>query len=425
MRMLLSTFVKFKQPALSEILLKGILIPFLAMTMFSSSLEAQVKIGLEVLLEDQLDLIKGKKLGIIANHTSLDAAGKHIVDLLRPHTRVTAILGPEHGFRGNVEDAAAIRDGSYHGIPIYSLYGDFLSPTPKMLTDVDVLIYDIQDVGVKFYTYMSNLFLAMAAAKREGIPVIVLDRPNPINADIIAGAITNPAFSSFVGVIPLPIRYGMTVGELARLFNRESYGGFFLDIDLTVIKMAGYKRSMWFDETGFPWRGTSPNMQTLETAVIYPGMCLLEGTNLSEGRGTDSPFLAVGAPYLDGQKWLAALPPEVLAGLEVKVTEFRPQAIPGVVSKPKYLGQGCQGLAFRVVDRDKLDPIVLTVALLCGAQKLYPQQFKMTTYLDKLWGNEELRAMVREGMDYLTILKTCQPGIERFKQVREKYLFYE
>ncbi|NOR14196.1 MAG: DUF1343 domain-containing protein, partial [Candidatus Aminicenantes bacterium] len=231
--------------------LRPMFFTLLLVSLLTAGSESQVKIGLEVLLEKQLDLIRGKKLGIIANHTSLDAEGNHIVDLLIPHSRVTAIFGPEHGFRGDVEDAASIKDGKYRGIPIYSLYGEFLSPTPKMLEDVEVLVYDIQDVGVKFYTFMSNLFLSMAAAKRDHLPVIVLDRPNPINAEIFAGAVTNPAFSSFVGVIPLPTRYGMTVGELAGLFNQESYSGFLLDIDLTVVKMSGYKRGMWFDETGF------------------------------------------------------------------------------------------------------------------------------------------------------------------------------
>jgi uncharacterized protein YbbC (DUF1343 family) len=387
--------------------------------------DTQVSIGLEVLLNEHANLLKGKKVGIIANHTSLDAEGNHIVDLLRPHTQIAAILAPEHGFLGDVEDAASIQDGSYQGIPIFSVYGDYLSPTPKMLKDVDLLIYDIQDVGVKFYTFMSNLFLAMAAAKRADIPVIVLDRPNPINAKLVAGAITNPAFSSFVGVIPLPIRYGMTVGELAMLFNQESYGGFFLDIDLTVIKMSGYRRGMWFDETGFPWRGTSPNMQTLDTAIVYPGTCLLEGTNLSEGRGTQSPFLTIGAPYVDAREWLQAVPSEAMTGLKVQPVTFRPQSISGVVSQPKYKDQVCQGLHFSIVDRDRLEPIGMTIALLCAAQKLYPQQLKLNKYLDKLWGNEELRAMIEAGWDYRAILKTCQPGIDRFRQVRAKYLLYD
>lgn len=405
------------------------LILFLIFSSFAaSSLTAapQVKTGLENLLENHLDLIQGKRLGVLANQTSVDSKGRHIVDLLSQHSQiVTVLFGPEHGFMGNVEDAASISDSIYKDIQLYSLYGEFLAPTPGMLKDVDVLVYDIQDVGVKFYTFISNLFLAMHAAKREDIPIIVLDRPNPINAEIVNGAITNPAFSSFVGVLPLPICYGMTVGEIAELFNNETYGGFSLGIDLTVIPMTGYKRDMWYDETGVPWIVPSPNMPTLETAVIYPGMCLMEGTNLSEGRGTDTPFLTIGAPYIDSKAWLDAIPKETLAGARAEPIAFQPKAIPGVVSRPKYRNERCHGLHFTVTDRDKLDPIALSVSVLCAAQKLYPEEFKMTKYMDKLWGNEDLRAMISEGHDYHSILQTCEQGLTQFKKVRKKYLLYE
>ena len=394
----------------------------------ASSLTAapQVKTGLENLLKNHLDLIQGKRLGVLANQTSVDSKGRHIVELLSEHSQiVTVLFGPEHGFMGKVEDAASISDSIYKDIQLYSLYGEFLAPTPGMLKDVDVLVYDIQDVGVKFYTFISNLFLAMHAAKRENIPIIVLDRPNPINAEIVNGAITNPAFSSFVGVLPLPICYGMTVGEIAELFNNETYGGFSLGIDLTVIPMTGYKRDMWYDETGVPWIVPSPNMPTLETAVIYPGMCLMEGTNLSEGRGTDTPFLTIGAPYIDSKAWLDAIPKETIAGARAEPIAFQPKAIPGVVSRPKYRNERCHGLHFTVTDRDKLDPIALAVSLLCAAQKLYPEEFKMTKYMDKLWGNEDLRALISEGHDYHSILQTIEHGLVQFKKVREKYLRYD
>ena len=390
----------------------------------SSQGGTKIKVGLENLTENHLDLIKGKRLGIIANHTSLDSRSNHIVDLLSPYATITAIFGPEHGFRGDVEDAVSIRDDAYKKIRVYSLYGDFLSPTPGMLRDVDVLIYDIQDIGVKFYTFISNLFLTLKAAQREDIPVIVLDRPNPINALNVDGPITNPAFSSFVGVMPLPIRYGMTVGELVDLFNNETYGGFSINADVKVIEMTGYKREMWYDESGFPWTATSPNMPTLETAAIYPGMCLMEGTNISEGRGTDTPFLTVGAPYINSREWLNAIPQEVLTGLYAKPVDFRPRAIEGKVSKPKYMDEECNGLHFAIIDRDKMKPIDLAVAMLCAAQKLYPEQFKLNKYLDKLWGNEDLRAMVSEGKDYLSILQTCTQGVQQFEGIRKKYLRY-
>lgn len=383
------------------------------------------KIGLENLLENHLDLIRGKKIGIIANQTSLDAEGNNIVNLLSEHAEITTLFGPEHGFYGNVEDGASIDDSIHTKIKLYSLYGEFLTPTEDMLKDVDVLIYDIQDVGVKFYTFVSNLFLAMNAAKEQAIPFIVLDRPNPITASRVEGAITIPVYSSFVGVMPLPMRYGMTVGELADLFNTESYGGFAINAELSVIEMTGYKRDMWYDETGFPWTATSPNMTTLDTAIIYPGMCLIEGTNLSEGRGTQAPFLTIGAPYIDTFEWLKTIPEEALTGIEVRPISFKPIAISGVSSNPKYKDEDCFGLHFKITDRDIFDPIKLTVAALCAAQKLYPENFKMTKYLDKLWGNENLRAMVSEGKDYTAILKTCESGIERFRKVRQKYLRYQ
>jgi uncharacterized protein YbbC (DUF1343 family) len=386
----------------------------------------QVKTGLENLLENHLDLIRGKKLGLLVNQTSVDSKGRHILELLCEHAQtVTVLFGPEHGFMGDAEDAAEIGDSIYNSIQLYSLYGEFLSPTPEMLKDVDMLVYDIQDVGVKFYTFISNLFLAMHAAKREHIPIIVLDRPNPVNATVVSGAITNPAFSSFVGVLPLPIRYGMTVGEIVGLFNGESYGGFSLGIDLTVIPMTGYRRDMWYDDTGIPWVIPSPNMPTLETAVIYPGMCLMEGTNLSEGRGTDSPFLTIGAPYINSKDWLEAIPKDALEGVEAEPVVFSPKSIPGVVTTPKYKEEKCFGLHFAVTDREELEPVKLAVAILCVTQRLYPEEFKMTKYLDKLWGNEDLRAMVSEGHDYRSILQTCEQGIARFKKVRKKYLRYD
>jgi uncharacterized protein YbbC (DUF1343 family) len=386
----------------------------------------RVKVGLEVLLEKHLDLLQGKRIGIIANQTSLDAEGKHIVELLSVQNQIVALFGPEHGFMGKTEDTASIQQNNiYKDIKLYSLYGDYLTPTPSMLKDVDVLIYDIQDVGVKFYTYISNLFLAMTAAKAQNIPVIVLDRPNPVNATRVEGAITVPVYSSFVGVMPLPIRYGMTVGELADLFNNEPYGGFFLGIDLTVIDMEGYDRNMWYDETGFPWTPTSPNMPALETAVIYPGMCLMEGTNLSEGRGTESPFLTIGAPWIVAEKWLEALPEETLKGVEALAVAFHPQSIPEVVTKPKYMNEKCYGLQFRITDRNVFKPIPLAVALLCAARKLFPDQFQTKDYLDKLWGDESLRAMIEEGYDYAAILSTTKPGIARFLEIRKKYLRYD
>jgi len=386
---------------------------------------SQVVLGLENLLSGHQDLIEGKQIGIIANHTSLDSQGRSIADLISQRAKVIAVFGPEHGFRGNVDDGVDIKNHVESGLRVFSLYGDYREPTRAMLKDIDVLIYDIQDVGVKFYTFISSLFLAMDAAKRDGIPIIVLDRPNPIDATRVEGQITLPTNASFVGAAPLPARYGMTVGELAQMFNRETYLGFGLNAKLTVVKMTGYQRTMWYDETGLPWTKPSPNMPDLETATVYPGMCLFEGTNLSEGRGTQTPFLTVGAPYIDGEKWLKSIPKALMAGVEMRVVSFTPRSIKGMDENPKYKDVLCHGLMLHVIDRKQYQPIPLSVAMLCSAAKLFAKDFKTRKYLDNLWGNEDLRAMLESGEDFASILKTTEDGLARFQKVCEKYLMYE
>lgn len=393
---------------------------------FSSLAYADVKIGLEVLLDEQIDLIKGKNIGIVANHTAVDSHGTHIYDLLKPHANIVALFGPEHGFKGNQADGLLIQDEEIDGIPIYSLYGTYRTPTPKMLKDVDILIYDIQDVGVKFYTFISNMFLSMVAAERDGIKMIVLDRPNAIDNTRVEGAVTNPMNTSFVGIIPLPARYGMTAGELAKLLNNETYAGFVLKADLTVVPMKNYKKSMWYDETGLPWVGPSPNMSTLDTATIYPGTCLIEGTNLSEGRGTDTPFLTIGAPYINAKKWIDAIPDEVKKGVRVEAVSFIPKDIPGVAPNPKYEGKTCNGFHITITDRDAFQPIPFTVAALCAANELYPKEFSFrNSGIDRLWGNESLRGMVEAGKTYSEIMQYTEKGVEQFKSVRQKYLMYK
>ena len=395
--------------------------------MSATILSAQGKVvtGLENLLRNHLNLIEGKRLGVIANQTSVDSNGEHIIDLLSKHAKVAAAFGPEHGIKGDNDDAIEIQDTIESGLRIYSIYGSFRAPTPEMLRDIGVLIYDVQDVGVKFYTYISSLFLAMGAAKRDGIPVIVLDRPNPIRADRVEGPITTPPHHSFVGVAPLPTRYGMTVGEIAEMFNNEDYLGFSLNCNLTVIKMKNYSRDMWYDETGLPWIATSPNMPDLETATVYPGMCLFEGTNFSEGRGTPSPFLMIGAPYIDAEQWLKSVPKKYLKGVKVKTVEFTPHPIPGKDSNPKHDGSKCSGLKLTVTNRDQFEPIPLAVALLSSAQKLYPKEFQTSRRLDRLWGNEDLRALLHSNIELENVIKIASPDNEHFLKVRKKYLLYK
>jgi len=269
---------------------------------------AAVQSGLDVLVAQNFAPLANRRLGIVCNHTARDRSGRHLIDLCQQSgvCQITAIFAPEHGFRGTFADGKNIADAvdSLTGAPIYSLYGENLQPTAEMLKNVDLLVYDIQDVGVRFYTYISTLTNVMRAAAENHLPIVVLDRPNPIRGDRIEGPMLEPQFRSFVGPHPIPIRYGLTAGELARLINGEHWLGDTLRAELTVIKMQNWRRAMWFDETGLPWFPPSPNMPTLLTATVYPGFCFMEGTNLSEGRGTDSPFVQFGAPYFDGENTL-------------------------------------------------------------------------------------------------------------------------
>ncbi|MBD3265316.1 DUF1343 domain-containing protein, partial [bacterium] len=383
---------------------------------------ANVLLGVENVLDNHLGLIQGKKLGIVANHTSITSKKQPIIDVLAQHARIVALFGPEHGFTGKTAAGGSVKDKVRAGMKIFSLYGDYRTPTPNMLKDVEMLVYDIQDVGVKFYTYISTLYLSLHAASREGIPILVLDRPNPIGGTRVDGPVTNPVYCSFVGPMPLPIRYGMTVGELASMMNKEPLLGFAPRADLTVVEMKHYKRTMTYAETGLPWVATSPNMPSVETALLYPGICLLEGTNLSEGRGTHTPFLTVGAPYIDAKKWLAALPKNVKNGVQITAVTFTPRQIKGKAEHPKYKNQKCHGLQFHVTDAKKLKPLALGVALLSSAQKLYPNTFTMRSFIDRLWGNEDLRAMIEEGKPAKHILETTKDDVFHFRKIRESYL---
>lgn len=406
--------------------MKRVLISCVAILAISSTSwsEPVVRTGLERLFSEHLELIEDKNVALIGNHTSVDTEGVHLLDRLAEHATVLAAFGPEHGFEGNRSAGDKVADMVRDGLNIYSLYGEFRVPTPAQLNGVDVLIYDIQDVGVKFYTYISSLFMGMHAAKREGIPIIVLDRPNPIDARRVEGAVTHPAYASFVGVIPLPARYGMTVGELANLFNRETYAGYALNADLHVIPMEGYRRGMTYEETGLDWLPPSPNMPTLDTAMIYPGTCLIEGTNLSEGRGTPTPFQTIGAPFIDAEEWLEAIPDSYKEGFNLEPVTFTPRSIPGKSENPKHLDAECEGVFITITDPDTAKPISLTVAMIVAAHSLYPEDVTTRRFLDLLWGNEDFRAMLHEGETASAILDTISDGVDVFHSVRAHYLIY-
>ncbi len=389
----------------------------------------RVLTGAEVLLRDSLELIQGKKIGIITNHSSIVFNKKLLVDTLakRNDVKIVALFGPEHGIRGDNADGAKIIDGkdSVTGIPIFSLYGKINKPTKEMLKDVDLLLFDIQDVGARFYTFISTLFYSIQAAAENNLPIIVLDRPNPIGGLNVDGQVLEPELKSFVGIAPIPIMHGMTIGELALYFNESGLLGDSLKANLTVLKMKSWERRFYYDRCKLNWIKPSPNITNVATAVIYPGMCLLEGTNISEGRGTKSPFLLFGAPFLNSEKIIAELKSLGITGLELASQTFIPKDIPNVASNPKYKDQNCNGIKISVINRYKFEPVQFAVKLLYALHKIHPKEFEFKdSRFDRLAGTKNLREQILSGKEPDQIIKGWQTGLENFKQLRNKYLLY-
>jgi len=393
------------------------------------SQQSRVKIGAEILIEKHLDLIKGKKIGIVTNHTGILPDGRHIVDVLNEieGVEIVALFGPEHGIRGEVPDGKSISHGvdTKTGIPVFSLYGEVKKPTEEMLKDIDVLIFDIQDVGARFYTYISTMSYCMEACAEMGKKFIVLDRPNPIRGVYVDGPILEPRFKSFVGLHPIPVAHGMTVGELAKMFNDEGWLENAVKADLTVVKMENYSKRMWFDQTGLPWVKPSPNMMTLKTAIVYTATCFIEGTNVSEGRGTQHPFEWIGAPWIDGEKLAKELNYYKLPGVKFEPISFTPTDIEKVTVDPKYEGEKCGGVYLNVYDREKFEPVKVGVYILYTLKKLYPDKFKWRTAgQDRLWGTDKVRLMIDEGKKPDEIIKTWEDDVKKFLSIRQKYLLY-
>lgn len=388
-----------------------------------------VKTGLDVLREQNFEQFAGRRVGIICNHTACDKTGKHIVDLFYDSGKcqVTAIFGPEHGFRGIHTDGQTIHDETdpKTGAMIYSLYGKTKQPTAKMLENVDVLIYDIQDVGARFYTYITTMSLAMESAAKHGVPFFVIDRPNPIRGDIAEGPILDMNFQSFVGPHPIPIRYGLTIGELAGWINGEILNKNDVAADLTVIKMEGWTRSFWYNQTDLPWISPSPNMTTLETAIVYPGFCLLEGTNLSEGRGTDAPFLKFGAPWIDSRQYADDLNALKLKGVRFIPISFTPASIPNVAYRPKYENQLCGGVEIEITNRDKLKSVAAMLIILEKTREMYPDNFSIRGSSNRLYGSDKLGNTLTAGTPSVqSLIDGWQKDLDNFTKTSEKYYLY-
>lgn len=384
--------------------------------------------GREVLTGlDQVDeyhhLFSGKRIGIVTNHTAVNKTGNHITDIFEAmeNVTVTALFGPEHGVRGDAADGQRIESDKKKKIPVYSLYGKTKKPTTEMLQNIDLLVFDIQDIGTRYYTYIWTLSYVMEAAAENNIPLIVLDRPNPINGKTVEGNLSDT--SSFVGRFPIPVRHGMTMGELAKMFKGESWVA--PNLDLSVIPLKNWSRELWFDQTGLTFLAPSPNMPDLETATIYPGMCLLEGTNLSEGRGTDKPFKIFGAPWIEGERLLSYVQSYNFEGVSFKETTFTPVNIPGKAVHPKYENKLCNGLQIIVENRDSYKPFQTGVFIIQAIQNLYPRYFQFKQkHFDRLAGNNKIRRAILDGATVLEISDLLSDGLVSFKQKREKYLMY-
>ncbi len=378
------------------------------------SRNGKTETGIDVLEAEKFSALSRLRVGLITNHTGHDAEGRRTIDLLyrAPNVKLAAIFSPEHGLFGKADDRVPSTTEPETGLPIYSLYGETERPTDKMLEGLDALVFDIQDAGVRFYTYITTLGYCMQAAARKGIHFFVLDRPNPITGFFVEGPVLEKDLISFVGYFPLPVRHGMTVGELAEMFNQENK----LGAKSTVIKMRGWERMDWYDETGLEWVNPSPNLRSLTEATLYSGVGMVEGANVSVGRGTDTPFEVLGAPWIDARKLAERLNARQIQGVRFLPVEFTPRA-------NKFEGQVCHGVNILLVDRQALDAPELGVEIAAALYELFPRDFELDKTLPLVGARWVLRA-IRDGEDPRRIALHWQADLEQFRKMRQKYLLY-
>lgn len=388
-----------------------------------------MKTGIDRLFDEHLFDFKNKKVALLLAAASINRESMSTLKIfLEQGVNLVCLFGPEHGVTGRAQDMEAVAGNTDQAsnLPIISLYGnseDSLKPRQKDLEGVDVLVCDLQDVGCRYYTYIYTIVFCMEALSRLGKKVLILDRPNPINGLAIDGPMLKPDYASFVGLFPIPTRHAMTIGELARYFNHTQK----IACDLEVIPMQGWRREMYFDDTGLPWVPPSPNMKTLHTAILYPGMCLMEATGLSEGRGTEHPFELVGAPYVDARKLADEMQASGLTGVEFSPATFRPVF-------QKWAGQDCHGIKITVTNRKSFQAIRTGVAILQAVIKLHPHDFKWRKKpyefvcdrpaVDLLWGDDSLRRQLTAGDALATITGDWEKGYGTFLAERKKYLLY-
>ena len=375
----------------------------------------RVLTGIDVLQRDGFQQLKGRRVGLITNHTGINREWVSSVQLLSDAAEVNlvALFSPEHGFEGKL-DVAKINDSrdSATGIKVYSLYGKNRTPTAEMMRGIDTFVFDVQDIGARFYTYISTMGNAMRAAAESDIRFVVLDRPNPINGIDVQGPVLDGGSESFVGYHRIPVRHGMTAGELAGMFNAE----FELNLDLHVVRLQGWRRSDFFDATDLPWINPSPNMRCLTQALLYPGIGLLETTNVSVGRGTDTPFEIVGAPYIDGVQLARRMNSAGLPGVRFVPIRFTPQS-------SKFKGEVCGGINIVIVSRDRFHPLRTGLELARVLRRTYPDQWKTDT-LNRLLSHKATRDSLLVGKSFDTIRSDYRKDLERFLERRKRYLLY-
>ena len=380
-----------------------------------------VRVGLEVLDAEKAAILKGKKVGLVAHGASVTSEGHHAMDVLKRHgVQVVRLFSPEHGFQGRAAAGQKVEGGKdpKYGLPIVSLYGEQTKPPAESLKDLDALVYDLQDGGVRFYTYVSTLLQCLDAAGDAGIELIVLDRPNPLGGERVEGPVSDArdaVAASLVNMAPGPLVHGLTAGEMARYANahREK------EVRLTIVPMKGWKRNMVWADTGRTWVAPSPNLRSPEAAIAYPGTALVEATAASEGRGTEAPFLLIGAPWADS----AALAAPVVPGFTLEATKFTPHAAEAAPD-PKFKDQECNGVRVKITDARAAKPYTLGVALLATLRKSKDFAWRSEDALDRLVGTKKLRAALEKGETVDAIVEADAPAIEAFRKERREALMY-
>jgi len=377
--------------------------------------DAQVLTGIDVLERDSFKSLQGLRLGLITNHTGRDRAGRATIDVLfkAPNVKLVALFAPEHGIRGLADDKLSDTKDDQTGLPIYSLYGETRRPKPEQLKELDALVYDIQDVGARFYTYISTLGYAIEEAAKAKVPLFVLDRPNPVNGVDVEGPLADRDKFSFTAYYSIPVRHGMTVGELANFYNGERRFG----ADVRIIRMENWRRAMWLDATGLAWINPSPNMRSLTEASLYPGIGLLETTNVSVGRGTDTPFEVVGAPWLDGPKLATYLNARRIPGVRFVPVRFKPDA-------SVFKNEECSGINVIITDRARFLPVSTGIEIAVALHSLFPAEWKVDSY-GRLLVNSDALERLKKGESPDDLIRSWNRDLENFRRTRNKYLLYQ